>query len=100
MKKNINSILNSLKSIKSLKSKPFFYSRLYSKIESLNYQDRVYIKYERPALIATVIILMVINFIFVFNNINKSNDDINYTLEDVYFESEKSDLINLASYEE
>ena len=43
---------------------------------------------------------MVINFIFVFNNINKSNDDINYTLEDVYFESEKSDLINLASYEE
>lgn len=100
MKKNISNILNSIKSIKSLKTKPFFYTRLFNKIESLNHQERIYIRYERPALITSVIILVVINFIFVFNNINKPNDEINYTLEDVYFESEKSDIINLASYEE
>tara|TARA_B100001750_G_C15518244_1_gene609133 strand:+ start:3390 stop:3695 length:306 start_codon:yes stop_codon:yes gene_type:complete len=101
MKNKIDQILNSINNIKIVKTKPYFYTRLSTKIESLNYKEKIYIKYERPILITTVIALLIINGLFIFNNINNNtNNAVQYTLEEVYFESDKSDLINLASYEE
>lgn len=101
MKNKIDQILNSINNIKIVKTKPYFYTRLSTKIESLNYKEKIYIKYERPILITTVIALLIINGLFIFNNINNNtNNAVQYTLEEVYFESNKSDLINLASYEE
>jgi hypothetical protein len=100
MKDKIDQILRSINNIKIIKTKPYFYTRLSTKIESLNYKEKIYIKYERPILITTVIALLIINGLFIFNNINVTNNEIKYTLEEVYFESDKSDLINLASYEE
>ena len=101
IKDKINQILSSINNIKIVKTKPYFYTRLSTKIESLNYKEKIYIKYERPILITTVIALLIINGLFIFNNINNNtNNAVQYTLEEVYFESDKSDLINLASYEE
>ena len=101
MKNKIDQILNSINNIKIVKTKPYFYTRLSTKIESLNYKEKIYIKYERPILITTVIALLIINGLFIFNNINNNtNNAVQYTLEEVYFESDNSDLINLASYEE
>jgi len=101
MKNKIDQILNSINNIKIVKTKPYFYTRLSTKIESLNYKEKIYIKYERPILITTVIALLIINGLFIFNNINNNtNNAVKYTLEEVYFESDKSDLINLVSYEE
>ena len=101
MKNKIDQILNSINNIKIVKTKPYFYTRLSTKIESLNYKEKIYIKYERPILITTIIALLIINGLFIFNNINNNtNNAVQYTLEEVYFESDKSDLINLASYEE
>ena len=101
MKNKIDQILNSINNIKIVKTKPYFYTRLSTKIESLNYKEKIYIKYERPILITTVIALLIINGLFIFNNINNNtNNAVQYTLEEIYFESDKSDLINLASYEE
>ena len=100
IKDKIDQILNSISNIKIVKTKPYFYTRLSTKIESLNYKEKIYIKYERPILITTVITLLIINGLFIFNYFNNTNDTVKYTLEEVYFESDKSDLINLASYEE
>ena len=100
IKDKIDQILSSISNIKIVKTKPYFYTRLSTKIESLNYKEKIYIKYERPILITTVIALLIINSFFIFNNINDANNAVKYTLEEVYFESDKSDLINLASYEE
>jgi hypothetical protein len=100
IKDKINQILSSISNIKIVKTKPYFYTRLSTKIESLNYKEKIYIKYERPILITTVIALLIINSLFIFNNSNNTNNEVKYTLEEVYFESDKSDLINLASYEE
>ena len=100
IKNKIDQILSSISNIKIVKTKPYFYTRLSTKIESLNYKEKIYIKYERPILITTVIALLIINSFFIFNNINDANNAVKYTLEEVYFESDKSDLINLASYEE
>ena len=100
IKDKIDQILSSISNIKIVKTKPYFYTRLSTKIESLNYKEKIYIKYERTILITTVIALLIINGLFIFNNINNTNDTVKYTLEEVYFESDKSDLINLASYEE
>jgi hypothetical protein len=100
IKDKIDQILSSISNIKIVKTKPYFYTRLSTKIESLNYKEKIYIKYERPILITTVIALLIINGLFIFNNINDPNNAVKYTLEEVYFESDKSDLINLASYEE
>ena len=100
IKDKIDQILSSINNIKIVKTKPYFYTRLSTKIESLNYKEKIYIKYERPILITTVIALLIINSFFIFNNINDANNAVKYTLEEVYFESDKSDLINLASYEE
>ena len=101
IKNKIDQILSSISNIKIVKTKPYFYTRLSTKIESLNYKEKIYIKYERPILITTVITLLIINGLFIFNNINNNtNNAVQYTLEEVYFESDKSDLINLASYEE
>ena len=100
IKNKIDQILSSISNIKIVKTKPYFYTRLSAKIESLNYKEKIYIKYERPILITTVIALLIINGLFIFNNINDTNNAVQYTLEEIYFESDKSDLINLASYEE
>lgn len=100
MKDKIDQILSSISNIKIVKTKPYFYTRLSTKIESLNYKEKIYIKYERPILITTVIALLIINGLFIFNNTNDTNNAVQYTLEEIYFESDKSDLINLASYEE
>jgi len=100
IKDKIDQILSSISNIKIVKTKPYFYTRLSTKIESLNYKEKIYIKYERPILITTVIALLIINGFFIFNNINDANNAVKYTLEEVYFESDISDLINLASYEE
>ena len=100
IKDKIDQILSSINNIKIVKTKPYFYTRLSTKIESLDYKEKIYIKYERPILITTVIALLIINSLFIFNNSNNTNNEVKYTLEEVYFESDKSDLINLASYEE
>ena len=100
IKDKIDQILSSISNIKIVKTKPYFYTRLSTKIESLDYKEKIYIKYERPILITTVIALLIINSLFIFNNSNNTNNEVKYTLEEVYFESDKSDLINLASYEE
>ena len=100
IKNKIDQILSSISNIKIVKTKPYFYTRLSTKIASLNYKEKIYIKYERPILITTVIALLIINSLFIFNNINDTNNSVQYTLEEIYFESDKSDLINLASYEE
>jgi hypothetical protein len=100
MKDKIDQILSSISNIKIVKTKPYFYTRLSTKIESLNYKEKIYIKYERPILITTVIALLIINGLFIFNNTNDTNNAVQYTLEEIYFESDKSDLINLTSYEE
>ena len=100
IKDKIDQILSSISNIKIVKTKPYFYTRLSTKIESLNYKEKIYIKYERPILITTVIALLIINGLFIFNNINDTNNAVQYTLEEIYFESDKSDFINLTSYEE
>ena len=89
--------------ISYLKNRLGFYKNqlLEAKKEYKRYnKEKIYIKYERPILITTVIALLIINGLFIFNNINDTNNAVQYTLEEIYFESDKSDLINLASYEE
>ena len=45
MKDKIDQILSSISNIKIVKTKPYFYTRLSTKIESLNYKEKIYIKY-------------------------------------------------------
>ena len=40
MKNKIDQILNSINNIKIVKTKPYFYTRLSTKIESLNYKEK------------------------------------------------------------
>ena len=101
MNKEIEKILNSSKNIHQVNTKPYFYSRLISKLEKVNRNEVFYLKYERPFLITMVVFLLGINFFFITRN-NESSSINTYTMdiEEIYFDSNKSDIINFTSNEE
>ncbi|MEC7858524.1 MAG: hypothetical protein VX706_03910 [Bacteroidota bacterium] len=101
MNKKIEKIINSVKNINQVPTKPYFYSRLISKLEKVNRSEVFYLKYERPFLITMVIFLLAINFFFITRN-NESTSINTYTMdvEEIYFESKKPDIINFTSNEE
>ncbi|MFL3001607.1 MAG: hypothetical protein ACJZ0Y_05525 [Cytophagales bacterium] len=101
MNKEIEKILNSSKNIHQVNTKPYFYSRLISKLEKVNRNEVFYLKYERPFLITMVVFLLGLNFFFITRN-NESASINTYTMdiEEIYFDSNKSDIINFTSNEE
>jgi len=101
MNKKIEKILNSVKNINQLNTKPYFYSRLLTKLEEVNRKEVFYLKYERPFLITMVVFLLGLNFFFITRN-NESTSINSYTMdiEEIYFDSNKSDIINFTSNEE
>lgn len=101
MNKEIEKILNSSKNIHQVNTKPYFYSRLISKLEKVNRNEVFYLKYERPFLITMVVFLLGLNFFFITRN-NESSSINTYTMdiEEIYFDSNKSDIINFISNEE
>ena len=48
MSDKVEKILNSIKGIKQVEVKPYFYSRLSSKLENIQSNESFYLKYERP----------------------------------------------------
>ena len=51
MSNKIKTILDSIKEIEQVKLKPYFYSRLSSKLHKIYEKESFYLKYERPALV-------------------------------------------------
>ena len=100
MKKRIKKILDSVYDIKQVDIKPFFYGRLTSKLEYINNSENFYIKYERPFLIILVSFLLVLNIFFITNNDNENLNNLSADINEVYFESNKNDIINFTSNEE
>tara|TARA_B100000085_G_C18522393_1_gene504233 strand:+ start:465 stop:767 length:303 start_codon:yes stop_codon:yes gene_type:complete len=100
MSDKIEKILNSLKGIKPAEVKPYFYTRLSSKLDSINTKETFYLKYERPFLIMLVAFMMALNLFFVTSNEPKPNDSFTADIEELYFESNQSDIINLTSNED
>jgi len=100
MSDKIEKILNSLKGIKPAEVKPYFYTRLSSKLDSINTKETFYLKYERPFLIMLVAFMMALNLFFVTSNEQKPNDSFTTEIEELYFESNQSDIINLTSNED
>ena len=102
MNKKLEKVLNSVTNIKQVETKPYFYSRLISKLEDINRSELFYLKYERPFLITMVILLLAVNFFFIAKNDDSASIN-SYTItdmEEIYFESKKSDIINFTSNEE
>ena len=58
MSDKIEKILNSIKGIKPAEVKPYFYTRLSSKLDTVQNNEAFYLKYERPFLIMLVAIMM------------------------------------------
>jgi len=99
MKNKLNKILNSLEGIKEAKPKPYLFTRINLKIEKSIQDDILYRKIERPVVILTsifIIILALYNFDFVTTEKVENN----FTMEEIYFEEDRNDLINLTTYEE
>ena len=61
MNKRIEKILDTVNDIKQVEIKPFFYSRLSSKLKYINNSEKFYLRYERPFLIMLVSFLLVLN---------------------------------------
>ena len=100
MSNKIKTILDSIKEIEQVKLKPYFYSRLSSKLHKIYEKESFYLKYERPALVFSVVILLLLNLFFINNDfLNEENNTI-YSLEEIYFDEQKKDLINFTSNEE
>ena len=100
MSYKIKIVLDSIKEIKQVKLKPYFYSRLSSKLEKIHEKESFYLKYERPALVFSVVLLLLLNLFFIYNDfLNEENNTI-YSLEEIYFDEQKKDLINFTSNEE
>ena len=99
MKNKLNKILNSLEGIREAKPKPYLFTRINLKIEKSIQDDILYRKIERPVVILTsifIIILALYNFDFV----STEKVENNFTMEEIYFEEDRNDLINLTTYEE
>ena len=99
MKNKLNKILNSLEGIREAKPKPYLFTRINLKIEKSIQDDILYRKIERPVVILTsifIIILALYNFDFVTTEETENN----FTMEEIYFEEDRNDLINLTTYEE
>tara|TARA_B100001093_G_C26519915_1_gene881282 strand:+ start:277 stop:576 length:300 start_codon:yes stop_codon:yes gene_type:complete len=99
MKNKLNKILNSLEGIREAKPKPYLFTRINLKIEKSIEDDILYRKIERPVVILTsifIIILALYNFDFVTTEEIENN----FTMEEIYFEEDRNDLINLTTYEE
>ena len=101
MNKKLDKILNSIKNISQVDTKPYFYSRLLTKLQEENRNEVFYLKYERPFLLTMIIFLLGLNFFF-FTRINESTpiNTFSIDIEDIYFDSKKSDIINFTSNEE
>jgi len=99
MSYKIKIVLDSIKEIKQVKLKPYFYSRLSSKLEKIHEKESFYLKYERPALVFSVVILLLLNLFFINNDFLKKEDPSIYSLEEIYFDEQKKDLINFTSNE-
>ena len=100
MSNKIKTILDSIKEIEQVKLKPYFYSRLSSKLHKIYEKESFYLKYERPALVFSVVLLLLLNLFFINNDfLNEENNAI-YSLEEIYFDEQKKDLINFTSNEQ
>ncbi|MEC7877555.1 MAG: hypothetical protein VX499_01180 [Bacteroidota bacterium] len=99
MSNKIKTILDSIKEIEQVKLKPYFYSRLSSKLEKIYEKESFYLKYERPALVLSVVILLLLNLFFINNDFLEEDNTI-YSLEEIYFDEQKKDIINFTSNEE
>ena len=100
MSNKIKTILDSIKEIEQVKLKPYFYSRLSSKLHKIYEKESFYLKYERPALVFSVVLLLLLNLFFINNDfLNEENNTI-YSLEEIYFDEQKKDLINFTSNEQ
>ena len=99
MSNKIKTLLDSIKEIEQVKLKPYFYSRLSSKLEKIYEKESFYLKYERPALVLSVVILLLLNLFFINNDFLEEDNTI-YSLEEIYFDEQKKDIINFTSNEE
>ena len=101
MNKKVDKILNSIKNINQVETRPYFYSRLLTKLKEENRNEVFYLKYERPFLLTMIIFLLGLNFFFM-TRINESTPINTYSMdiEEIYFDSNKSDIINFTSNEE
>ena len=99
MSNKIKTILDSIKEIEQVKLKPYFYSRLSSKLHKIYEKESFYLKYERPALVFSVVLLLLLNLFFINNDFLEEDNTI-YSLEEIYFDEQKKDLINFTSNEQ
>ena len=100
MSDKIEKILNSIKGIKSAEVKPYFYTRLSNKLDTVQNKEAFYLNYERPFLIMLVAVMMALNLFFITNNDSNTNNSFTADIEDLYFESNQNDIINLTSNED
>tara|TARA_B100000945_G_C20384335_1_gene598881 strand:- start:1157 stop:1459 length:303 start_codon:yes stop_codon:yes gene_type:complete len=100
MNKRIEKILDTVNDIKQVEIKPFFYSRLSSKLKYINNSEKFYLRYERPFLIMLVSFLLVLNIFFITSNETEGLNNLSVDINEFYFESNKNDIINFTSNEE
>ena len=100
MSDKIEKILNSIKGIKPAEVKPYFYTSLSTKIDTIQNKEVFYLKYERPFLIMLVAVMIAINLFFITNNNSNTNNNFTADIEELYFESNQNDIINLTSNED
>ena len=100
MNKQIEKILDTVNDIKQVKIKPFFYTRLSSKLQYINNSEKFYLRYERPFLIMLVSFLLVLNIFFITSNETEGLNNLSVDINEFYFESNKNDIINFTSNEE
>ena len=100
MNKRIEKILDTVNDIKQVEIKPFFYSRLSSKLKYINNSEKFYLRYERPFLIMLVSFLLVLNIFFITSNETEGLNNVSVDINEFYFESNKNDIINFTSNEE
>ena len=100
MNKRIEKILDTVNDIKQVEIKPFFYTRLSSKLKYINNSEKFYLRYERPFLIMLVSFLLVLNIFFITSNETEGLNNLSVDINEFYFESNKNDIINFTSNEE
>ena len=99
MKNKLNKILNSLEGIREAKPKPYLFTRINCKIEKSIENDILYHKIEKPIVILTSIFIVILA-LYNFDFVTTEKIENNFTMEEIYFEEETNDLINLTTYEE
>ncbi len=99
MKHNLKKILSSLDGIREVEPRAYLFTRIKVKLEQSREEETSYHKIEKPVVILTTILVIILTiYTLNFNGIDEIKD--NYSMEDVYFEEEKNDIINFTSYEE